>query len=131
MAIFFSKFTEVVCHCLPLVCLPCPFVRHSSGEVANSSHHEKVGTEVFNSVAHAGRVRAFVQGRKSDHLPVLPRRVATEPFLVIENCNKISTQQQWHRRRADKLAVARRAPINKSRRRRPQIVGGGAAGARL
>jgi len=34
--------------------------------------------------------------------------------------NKITTQQQWHRRRADKLSV-----------RRPQIVGGGAAGARL
>ena len=26
-------------------------------------------------------------------------------FLVIENCNKVSTQQQWHRRRADKLSA--------------------------
>ena len=26
--------------------------------------------------------------------------------LAIENCNKISTQQQWHRRRADKLSAA-------------------------
>src|SRR6218665_4199786 len=25
-------------------------------------------------------------------------------ILVIENCNKITTQQQWHRRRADKLS---------------------------
>jgi len=27
-------------------------------------------------------------------------------FLVIVNCNKISTQQQWHRQRADKLSAA-------------------------
>jgi len=29
-------------------------------------------------------------------------------FLVIENCNKITTQQQWHRRRADILSAAAR-----------------------
>src|SRR6218665_3116735 len=45
-----------------------------------------------------------------------------------ENLQKKSTkipkrQQQWYRRRTDKLS----APINKSQRRRPQIVGGGAA----
>ena len=45
----------------------------------NSSHHEKVGTDVFDSVAQAGS-GPFVQGRRSDHLPVLPQRVATEPL---------------------------------------------------
>src|SRR6218665_3775703 len=38
-------------------------------------------------------------------------------ILVIENCNKITTQQQWHRRRADKLSAAAR---------RSTKVGGGA-----
>jgi len=47
-------------------------------------------------------------------------------FLVIENCKKISTQHQWHRRR-QQIIGGGGAPINKSRRRRPQIVGGGAA----
>src|SRR6218665_208294 len=27
-------------------------------------------------------------------------------FLGIENCDKITTQQQWHRRRVDKLSAA-------------------------
>src|SRR6218665_270304 len=31
-----------------------------------------------------------------------------DDLFVIENCNKISTQQQWHRRRADKLSAAAR-----------------------
>ena len=36
-------------------------------------------------------------------------------FLVIENCNKISTQQKWHRQCANKLsAVALRADQQKS-----------------
>ena len=38
-------------------------------------------------------------------------------FLVIENCNEISTQQQWHRRRVEKLSAAARHLIK---------VGGGA-----
>jgi len=29
----------------------------------------------------------------------------TFSFLVIENCNKINEQQQWHRQRADKLSA--------------------------
>jgi len=60
----------------PWFCLPCPFVRLSIGEGTNSSHHEKVGTEVFDSVAQAG----WGQGRRSGQLPVLPRVVATEPL---------------------------------------------------
>jgi len=40
----------------------------------------------------------------------------SDDFLVIENCNKITTQQQWQ-------IVGGGTPINKSRRRRPQIVG--------
>src|SRR6218665_3814297 len=41
-------------------------------------------------------------------------------FLVIENCNKITTQQQWHRwrRRADQQKLAAAAPTNCRRRRR-------------
>jgi len=38
--------------------------------------------------------------------------------LVIENYNKITTQQQWHRRSADKLSAAAA--------NRPTKVGGGA-----
>ena len=38
--------------------------------------------------------------------------------LVIENCNKINTQQQWHWRRADKLSAATAV-------RRSTKVGGG------
>jgi len=29
-------------------------------------------------------------------------------FLVIENCNKINTQQKWHQRRTNKLSAASR-----------------------
>ena len=37
----------------------------------------------------------------------LSSKFSDDPFLVIENCcNKITTQQQWHRRRADKLSAA-------------------------
>src|SRR6218665_1269063 len=44
----------------------------------------------------------------------IPEKISIYPqnflmtFLIIENCNKISTQQQWHRRRADKLTAAAR-----------------------
>jgi len=36
------------------------------------------------------------------------KRFPKRNFLVIENCNKISTQQQRNRRRADKLSTAAR-----------------------
>src|SRR6218665_1507530 len=37
---------------------------------------------------------------------VLSSKLSDNLFLVTENCNKITTQQQWHRRRADKLSAA-------------------------
>ena|SRR6218665_1622337 len=67
-------------------------------------------------------------GRPKEFVPKIPDKSLFYPlnfliiFLVtIENCNKITTQQQWHWRRPDKLsaAAAGGAPINKSRRRRP------------
>src|SRR6218665_4049572 len=39
---------------------------------------------------------------------VLSSTFSDNLFLVTENCNKITTQQQWHRRRADKLSAAAR-----------------------
>ena len=36
-------------------------------------------------------------------------KYSDDPLSVIENCNKITTQQQWHRRRADNLSAARRS----------------------
>jgi len=47
------------------------------------------------------------------------QKISFDLFLLIENCNKISTQQQWHRRRADKLSAA-------AARRSAKICGGGA-----
>ena len=37
---------------------------------------------------------------------VLSSKFSEDLFLVIENCNKINTQQKWHRRRADRLSAA-------------------------
>src|SRR6218665_2178736 len=39
---------------------------------------------------------------------VLSSKFSDDLFLVIENCNKISTLHQWHRRRVDKLSAAAR-----------------------
>src|SRR6218665_335829 len=47
-----------------------------------------------------GQKMFFKDSRKNSFYP--------QNFLVIENCNKISPQQQWHRRRADKLSAAAR-----------------------
>src|SRR6218665_1414959 len=78
----------------PWFCLPCPFLRLSGGEGSDGSHHMKVGTEVFDSVAQAGSESS--RCRSSDHLPVLPRSVTTEPLqtsigLHIESISGCST----------------------------------------
>src|SRR6218665_1506619 len=43
----------------------------------------------------------------------IPEKISFYPqnFLKTENCNKISTQQQWHRWRADKLSAAAHGSI--------------------
>jgi len=48
---------------------------------------------------------------------VLSSKFSDDLFIVMENCNKITTQQQWHRARADQQKSAAAAPTNCRRRR--------------
>ena len=56
--------------------------------------------------------------KDSQKMSFYPQNFLITSFLIIENCNKISTQQKWHRRRADKLSAAARRSI--------KVHGGGA-----
>ena len=76
MMVFLAHWQGWFAIAFPCFFLPCAFVRLSNGKGTNSSHLEKVGTEVFDS----GQVWAFAHGWRSGHLPNLARRVATEPL---------------------------------------------------
>jgi len=80
----------------PWFCLPCPYVRLPSGEGYNSSHHVKVGTEVFDSVAQAGS-ESSPNGRKVRS----PSRFtqATEPLR-----KKINACEMWIWRKMQRIS---------------------------
>src|SRR6218665_800414 len=80
------------------------------------------------------RQKMFVQRFPKNF--VLSSTFSDDHFLVIENCNKKSTQQEWHRWRADKLSAAARQSTKVSGDAHKLLaavaaVRCGAAGARL
>ena len=80
---FLDTLTGIVCHCLPLhgfACRARSFTSHLR-EITNSSHHVKVGMEVFGSAIQVGAQISFLE-RRSDYLPVLPLRVIRLTFAI-------------------------------------------------
>ena len=89
--------------------------RHCVGGGAPVNFGRRPQNRRWRHVAALAAKKCFIKDSRKNFL--LSSK-CSDDFLVIENCNKISTQQQLHRRRADKLSAAAR---------RSTKVGGGGA----